>query len=534
MNFVLQWIAPPLVGAIIGFVTNAIAIKMLFRPLTEKRVFGLRVPFTPGILPRQRAKLARNIGKMVSRELLTEAIVRERLRTPQFRSLIEKSVAGYTSRLLDSSVSDLAAFASELPIVQKDAALPAPSSSSSDLSRSIGSLTGRFILSDSFATLVRTAARHAVDRIGTRTLSDLIGRDGSALPSFSALFDRFLGTLSSPEAEKRIAERIEHFLQEGSAAGRTIGSVLPESTAENVGRVSDLLYPAAVEALLRFLDERATRAELEAKGKVILRDAIQELNSFQRFFVSAAQYDRTLNERMPSIVDGVVVRISEAVMEDATRARFVDAVRRSAESLLSKSGEDALKTLNTDAAAFSRMLAGTIRAALGSASNKARIKEMLEDFLDSAAHEPIDTLLRNRLGLDPLALADMASFSLVSYLRAECPSAVPRLVDGFLREHGADSVSGLLGIDETEKTKWDAALSAKIVDLFDERVSAVIESLDVQSMVSERIDSLDMEDVERIVLDVLSGQLKWIDFFGAVLGALMGLFQSLFAVLLRS
>jgi uncharacterized membrane protein YheB (UPF0754 family) len=121
---------------------------------------------------------------------------------------------------------------------------------------------------------------------------------------------------------------------------------------------------------------------------------------------------------------------------------------------------------------------------------------------------------------------------LVSYIRAESPSAVPLLVDGFLREHNADTLSVLLGIDETEKAKWDAVLSVRILGLFDERVSAVIESLDVQTMVSERIDSLEMEDVERIVLDVLSDQLKWIDFFGAILGAFMGLFQSFLALML--
>jgi uncharacterized membrane protein YheB (UPF0754 family) len=40
MNSYLLWIIPPLAGAIIGYVTNAVAVKMLFRPLREIRVFG--------------------------------------------------------------------------------------------------------------------------------------------------------------------------------------------------------------------------------------------------------------------------------------------------------------------------------------------------------------------------------------------------------------------------------------------------------------------------------------------------------------
>ena len=127
----------------------------------------------------------------------------------------------------------------------------------------------------------------------------------------------------------------------------------------------------------------------------------------------------------------------------------------------------------------------------------------------------------------------MASFSLISYIRDESPTAVPALVAGFLREHGSDSLSLFLGVDTSEKAKWDAAISVKVVELFDERVSAVIESLDVQTMVSDRIDSLEMEDVERIVLDVLADQFKWINIFGAILGGLMGLFQSVFSLVLN-
>ncbi|MCK4514025.1 MAG: DUF445 family protein, partial [Spirochaetaceae bacterium] len=54
MMRLLPYVLPPALGAVIGYVTNYVAIRMLFRPLTERRVFGVRVPFTPGIIPRQR------------------------------------------------------------------------------------------------------------------------------------------------------------------------------------------------------------------------------------------------------------------------------------------------------------------------------------------------------------------------------------------------------------------------------------------------------------------------------------------------
>ena len=42
---------PPLIGGVIGYITNDLAIKMLFRPYKAVYIGAWRVPFTPGIVP---------------------------------------------------------------------------------------------------------------------------------------------------------------------------------------------------------------------------------------------------------------------------------------------------------------------------------------------------------------------------------------------------------------------------------------------------------------------------------------------------
>ena len=93
MKTLLLFAVPPAAGAVIGFITNVIAIRMLFRPLKAIRLFGIRLPFTPGLLPRQRHKLADSIGAMVERELLTPEIIRERLRRDDVKEKIKNSVS---------------------------------------------------------------------------------------------------------------------------------------------------------------------------------------------------------------------------------------------------------------------------------------------------------------------------------------------------------------------------------------------------------------------------------------------------------
>ena len=107
MNTLLSWIIPPLVGAFIGYITNVVAIKMLFRPLKEIRFFGFRLPFTPGILPRERHKLADSIGSMVERELITPGVLKERLARPEVREKMENSLGSYTEQILERPLSSL-------------------------------------------------------------------------------------------------------------------------------------------------------------------------------------------------------------------------------------------------------------------------------------------------------------------------------------------------------------------------------------------------------------------------------------------
>ena len=67
---IVRLFAPVALGGLIGAFTNYLAIKMLFRPYNEKRLFGVVVPFTPGIVPKRKNELARAIGGVVSKNLV--------------------------------------------------------------------------------------------------------------------------------------------------------------------------------------------------------------------------------------------------------------------------------------------------------------------------------------------------------------------------------------------------------------------------------------------------------------------------------
>ena len=69
------------VGAIIGSLTNRLAITMLFRPHHAKYIGKWKVPFTPGLIPKRRDELAEQLGRTVAHYLLTPELLREKILT---------------------------------------------------------------------------------------------------------------------------------------------------------------------------------------------------------------------------------------------------------------------------------------------------------------------------------------------------------------------------------------------------------------------------------------------------------------------
>ncbi|MBR4387596.1 MAG: DUF445 family protein [Prevotella sp.] len=74
-GFSIYYVTAPLIGGVIGYITNYIAIKMLFRPHTAKYLFGMKLPFTPGIIPKEKGRIAEAIGGAISQNLMNHEVL---------------------------------------------------------------------------------------------------------------------------------------------------------------------------------------------------------------------------------------------------------------------------------------------------------------------------------------------------------------------------------------------------------------------------------------------------------------------------
>ena len=97
------------VGAAIGAVTNHLAIKMLFRPHEAKYIGSWRVPFTPGLIPKRRDELAKQLGNTVINHLLTPDIFKRKYFNPEMEDKATKLIVRQLNEkilLSDKTIAD--------------------------------------------------------------------------------------------------------------------------------------------------------------------------------------------------------------------------------------------------------------------------------------------------------------------------------------------------------------------------------------------------------------------------------------------
>ena len=89
---IIEILAGPVIGAVIGYCTNYIAVKMLFKPLNPVKLGNWTLPFTPGIIPKGKARMAKAMGEAVGNHLLTRRDLEQILLSDEVKKTVAQAV----------------------------------------------------------------------------------------------------------------------------------------------------------------------------------------------------------------------------------------------------------------------------------------------------------------------------------------------------------------------------------------------------------------------------------------------------------
>lgn len=240
-----NYLIPPVVGAVIGYFTNEIAIKMLFRPYNPKYIFGWRIPFTPGIIPKEKSKIATAIGETISKNLMDRDTMAKNLLSEEMIAKIENGFDLFVEKQKENTET-IQDFLSHY--ISPDNVTLSKDNFTQQFSKNISQKIAESNLGEDIATKV-------VEYAMEQTKKGLLGIFGA---------DKFIGLLSNP-TEKLL--------------GKHIGNIL-KNNAEEITR------PMVEEQINHFLSTPvseflANRDESITKIKEMIIDAYKSVISSQ-------------------------------------------------------------------------------------------------------------------------------------------------------------------------------------------------------------------------------------------------------------
>lgn len=517
---VLFYFLPPAIGAVIGLFTNWLAIKMLFRPLKAYRLLGLRLPFTPGILPRERGGIARSLGDTVAEDLLTPDAVEAKLSSPAFTASLEQALRRAGTSLAATRVAGAPAEARD------DGA----EGLGRELAAAAAAVARSFAGSEPFKAGVGAGVSSLLDGLDGVSLAELKGK-----PSTLALSERLADPAFKDALASLMADAAFGCVGRALERGGGLSTFVPREAAENLARaMARGAYPALGSAIGGLMEDPTIRSSMERLGAKLVRKTMDRLSAVQRFFIGLGQYDKAILESMPATIadfgEAIAAMFADPKTKDALVERAVAAVGELWDRPLSSYKAFA----DPEAVEASRAaLALALRGALDRPPPPESIVDAALDGLDAGA------VLSALPGLKDSVAARTAEW-LAGLLgsgeaaRAE-PSPAAAAVGGAAKAFAAAlaerarglTIGELVGLDEALISGLARAAGAPLAALAARESGAILAGVDVRGLVVEKIDSLEMIEVERMLLRVIDRELKAVTWFGGVLGFLIGVGQSL-------
>ncbi len=499
-------LAAPVFGFGIGYATNALAIRMLFRPYKERRVLGLRFQ---GMIPRRKQDIARTVAEVVTTELLREDRVAERLAGPEVREALEGLATDLAVRYLTPGAGSWVT-------------RPEPR-------RALARAVERAV-PEGAAGLAEWLSGPEGRRATAGILASLLERSpAEVLPGEQGLLRRFAAgkaaeLLASPGLEKRVRQAVSRFAVRLAGVERPVGELLPPEVR---GAIRAAVEPLVDPLLHRFEEAVLSPANVERIKAAVRAGIVGYLAELRGGLVKNAirraallARDRIFREA-DELVDANLFRLRELVRQEEHRERIREGILEAVDGFLGRTPGEILAGVPAEALdrvfdQVSAWAAGRLRRP----DTAEALVGWVERELDRWYGEPLG---RAVAVADPAAPQRWVE-SLVGWARdgglarlaeREAPrirrAVEQALASGRIPPPPREVVRDLVGV-----------AFQRVMPVIAEQVPAVLSIVDVRGLVERQIQAFSPAEAERVILQVARRELRAITWWGGVLGAAVG------------
>ena len=524
----LVYAAPPLVGAFIGYLTNRVAIRMLFRPLRAWHIGRLKIPMTPGVIPSKRHELAANIGEMVGEHLLTGDEISRALQKEGFQEhlqiLIESKISSTMKKDLGSLKTIIPpSYRSYFDIAEKTARYRLKETIHNNLR------------SENTGLAIEAAVDRWLDSSLAKKIDDLLPSANSGL-LFENLAEAVAEILSTGATQEHLATMVAAEIRNFADTEKACSDVLPS-------QAQDAIMEAVRAQTPRLLGQAAALLkEPEVKDKIV--DLVLEaINEFvdtlgpMSTMVKGFLAEELLDDKIRHYLDEKHGDIEDFFHDETIEIRVRAALGERIGYVLATPLTDLLRLddeQQIDAA--SRSVSEKILLMLNTNESRQLVVQFLEESfnnLTAAGNIEIGRVLEQAIGGELVSLyrGKIKGSVAAAIYSAETQRIIDRMIDdlvGRLVDKPIGRLDHLIPHGVTEGLC--RSLKEMTTRLLISEVPGVVKSINFNKIVTDRIDSFDLLRLEQLLLSIMAEQFKYINLFGALLGFLIGCANLLFIV----
>lgn len=494
------YIIGALIGAVIGYITNWLAIKMLFRPREAKYIFGMKLPFTPGLIPKEKSRIANKVGETVGTHLLNSDSLSKALKDDKIKAKFNEvakekinQIINSNSTLENSLKNTLGEnyYALKGNMIDNIAKTILESIKEEEFKNKV-----KFYIVDSIKERLNKEPEKIIDFINSNKFREVI-----------------INTLEEEKTRDIIGKAL---LKEVKTLGKedlTIEEVIPE----NIKPYIEEYVKSQKDTLVDIIKNLLRDDEVSHKIKSAINDNIPSIVSM---FLSGD----VIYGKLVSLVDkSLSEEENKEYICDAALAFVHESMKKKVSDVINNVGEEKLEVI-------SDALGDKISKKLNTEENIDSIISKLNCKISSFnSYEEIIKVLFNDYENILIDNIDSMISQIVNnnQLSGEISKIIEKVFDKFLQNSLNDICYNKQNLENSIMSILDNLYN----DFVENKSAKVLEIVDISSIVEEQINAFEVDYAEEIIIGIANKELKAITWLGALLGGILGILSPLLSTI---
>ncbi|MDV5112986.1 DUF445 family protein [Clostridium perfringens] len=494
------YIIGALIGAVIGYITNWLAIKMLFRPREAKYIFGMKLPFTPGLIPKEKSRIANKVGETVGTHLLNSDSLSKALKDDKIKAKFNEvakekinQVINSNSTLEESLKNTLGEnyYALKGNMINNITKTILESIQEEEFKNKV-----KFYIVDSIKERLNKEPKKIIDFINSNKFREVI-----------------INTLGEEKTRDIIGKAL---LKEVKTLGKedlTIEEVIPENIKPYIEEYVKSQKDTLVDIIKNLLRDN----EVSHKIKSAINDNIPSIVSM---FLSGD----VIYGKLVSLVDkSLSEEENKEYICDAALAFVHESMKKKVSDVINNVGEEKLEVI-------SDALGDKISKKLNTEENIDSIISKLNCKISSFnSYEEIIKVLFNDYENILIDNIDSMISQIINnnQLSGGISKIIEKLFDKFLQNSLNDICYNKQNLENSIMSILDNLYN----DFVENKSAKVLEIVDISSIVEEQINAFEVDYAEEIIIGIANKELKAITWLGALLGGILGILSPLLSAI---